>query len=191
MSARTANQQLAISTAMEIFHDAGFTQLNVVNMEHTTRTMIAQYYVGRLSDAVLGDINVAYTGLPITLEGGRFTARVWAERLTTEIVLHVIRQICGVNPVHGEGSEKWIFLGGAICADRHDPRVLLSGQVVADVEVVDLFATAEGDLKAVCDYGTATSTVDDITTPLGLGCDNANLHEAARRFRLLEQRVSA
>jgi len=190
MSARTANQQLAISTAMEIFHDADFTQLNVVNMEHTTRTVIAQY-VGRLSDAVLGDINVAYTGLPIMLEGGRFTARVWAERLATEIMLHVIRQICGLNPVHGEGGEKWIFLGSAICADRHDTRVLLPGQVVADVEVVDLFATAEGDLKAVCDYGTATSTVDDIAKPLGLGCDNANLHEAARRFRLLEQCVSA
>lgn len=194
MSARTKNQQLAIDVALSVFRRTSLTHVDVRWMEAEARATVASVMAARYeqNETVLARIAVAYPDLPIELKGDYLHSRSWMLRLATEVVFQIIRDVCGVNPVYGERSDNWVFLGRTICADHHAPGTILPGMTVNEVELVDLFAGAEdGHLVAVCCDSVASSTVDEISKSGGLGSDNSNLREAARRCRLLTSRLAA
>lgn len=196
MSARTKNQQLAVNIALSVFRRTSLTHMDVHWLHPETRTAItiatARTQDGKPQDeTVLARIAVAYPDLPIELEGGKFHGRTWALRMATEVVIQIIRDICGVNPVYGERSSEWMFLGRTICADRHAPGIILPGLVVNEVELADIFATEDGQLLSVCCAHTASSTIDEVRKSGGLGSSNSNLREAARRYHVLTKRLAA
>ncbi len=195
MSARTKNQQLALDVALSVFRRISLTHMDVRWLHPKTRTAItiatARTQDGKPQDeTVLARIAVAYPDLPIELVGGKFHGRTWAKRLATEVIIQIIRDICGVNPVYGERSSEWMFLGRTICADRHAPGIILPGLIVNEVELADLFATEDGHVLSVCYAHTASSTVGEVHTRDGLGSGNSNLREAARRYNVLTSRLA-
>ncbi len=184
---RTENEVEAVEAAIEVFRRLEVVVWSPLCQLDSVRSAILADVTTNFKFEAVARIAGSNPGLHFTLEAGHLHVETWLQRVASEILFWIIRDIVSINPAHGDQDrQRWTFLGRTIERACLRSTKLPRGLTVDESELIDLWCSADGRTFLVVTVG------GNYTVPAGpqATSDRAAL-EAYRRSLLLGALASA